>query len=164
MSHHSRCHTSRLRRPTETEPITLMWVDPQERLLARRTLHFLDTEVVWECRSEYWCECLTYGFDLKWKPQSQKLSRFSQALFSSSNSGFDLTLWQNLVAEYSTWRLTKIGDMLPALRGMAGKFEMKLGRYYASLQQEIFELQLLWQANLSKKTQLGMIDWDQTRS
>ncbi|KAI3585622.1 hypothetical protein IWW34DRAFT_608742, partial [Fusarium oxysporum f. sp. albedinis] len=30
----------------------------QKRLLATRTLHFLPYELLWECKCEYWCECM----------------------------------------------------------------------------------------------------------
>jgi len=30
----------------------------QKRLLATRTLHILPYELLWECKCEYWCECM----------------------------------------------------------------------------------------------------------
>ncbi|KAE8362738.1 HET-domain-containing protein [Aspergillus caelatus] len=56
----------------------------QERLFARRIIHYTQEEIVWECRSDSWCECGRLGTDRKLKgrfPQSNNFkTRYAQVI------------------------------------------------------------------------------------
>ncbi|PVH86348.1 HET-domain-containing protein [Cadophora sp. DSE1049] len=75
----------------------------QERLLAKRILHFGSEELIWECRTEQTCEC-------------------AHPFVSRTNLNEpireDCTLaetWQDLVSSYTPLELTYEEDRLPAL-------------------------------------------------
>jgi hypothetical protein len=87
----------------------------QERLLARRVLHFGPQKLIWECASETTCECSLID------PFTPKQIH-TQAL--QSKSAFKkMTRWHEVVEEYSKLALTFESDRLPALRGLITQFQ-----------------------------------------
>lgn len=120
----------------------------QERLLAMRTLHFLPDEFLWECRSQFWCECLSSRADLKWMPPPLQASAYSRAMCSPLSA--DLTqLWQNVIASYTNRQITNIKDKLPALSGIAKSFEQAgMGTYLAGLWLKDLSYHLMWKADV----------------
>ncbi|KAF2007660.1 HET-domain-containing protein [Amniculicola lignicola CBS 123094] len=129
--------------PTNNPLVSRGWCF-QERLLSRRTLHFLDKELIWECRCNYWCECRSGFHNLV-----NSASPFSQVLLDPSSHNL-ISVWQRLISEYSRRSFTKYSDTLPALAGILQKFEdMGAGTYCAGLWRENLVFQLLWVADLS---------------
>lgn len=110
----------------------------QERMLAPRVLHFLNGEMMWECKAETFCECgvmTPYGK--------------SKTLHEYLNSGDSVKLaaiWREIVQHYSWLKLTKVSDKLPALSGLAQKVMQALPnkRYLAGLWEDSLLEDLLW--------------------
>ncbi|KAH8199935.1 hypothetical protein TruAng_005874 [Truncatella angustata] len=123
----------------------------QERLLATRTLHFLPDEMLWECRSDFVCECSSVEADQRWKNGHLRGSLFNVSV--SNPEGADwVALWQQLVKDYSKRQLTDEVDRLPALSGIAARFKTsntRLGRYFAGLWESGILWQMTWQADWS---------------
>lgn len=120
--------------------LTRAWV-LQERFLARRSINFCGSELIWESRSSYSCECM--GMDLQQGHQSQDLALLSgnpkaeyaiseqstllKQLFSRLHQGalspqraYDM--WLELVNEYSGLELSRPWDRYYAFAGIADVF------------------------------------------
>jgi hypothetical protein len=82
----------------------------QERMLSSRVLHYCETELVWECDTTIRCEC---------QPDPRPPS--NRPLRGPADAAALLGLWRRVVEEYSTRKLTKFSDRLPALAGLAKK-------------------------------------------
>ncbi|KAK4959312.1 hypothetical protein LTR10_004114 [Elasticomyces elasticus] len=130
----------------------------QERMLAKRTLHFTRNEVMWDCRA---CGPLseTYPFgvptpsgrlyiqeSLKLGPES--LTKISgDAMIAESPRGTFHRLWTAIQDSYSRCYLTNSEDRLPALSGLAKKMRGLTGdTYVAGMWLHRIEEQLLWVA------------------
>jgi hypothetical protein len=126
----------------------------QERLLATRTLHFLSQELLWECRCQYWCECGGVSTDQMWKSDVMQGSVYNKVMCGSETA--DLTaVWQSLVTNYSRRLLTYERDRLPALSGVAYRFNrLGMGSYLAGLWQKDLLWNLIWQADHASR-QIG---------
>lgn len=110
----------------------------QERMLAPRVLHFLNGEMMWECKAETLCECgrmTPYG-------KSMKLHEY----LNSGDSVKQAAIWREIVQHYSCLKLTKVSDKLPALSGLAQKLMQALPnkRYLAGLWEDSLLEDLLW--------------------
>ncbi|KAI1184947.1 heterokaryon incompatibility protein-domain-containing protein [Nemania serpens] len=101
----------------------------QERLLSQRVLHFLKTEIAFECEESLWCEC--------GEKDSYEDSNYDKEVYRSST-------WEELVEQYMSRSLTYPTDMLPAISAIARDFGMK-GGYIAGLTHEKLFSNLLWQ-------------------
>jgi hypothetical protein len=103
----------------------------QERLLSRRFLCFGSHEVIWECLEEVACPCsMTVG---PFNPRSPGIAaRFKRCPATKaqifSPSADHATLWRSLVTEYSLRKLTYAKDKLPALAGLATRFQVSQSR------------------------------------
>ncbi|KAF4461619.1 heterokaryon incompatibility [Fusarium albosuccineum] len=112
--------------------LTRAWVF-QERLLSPRMLHFASRELVWECRTEVYCDC---GYDHK----SNDNLDFKRLVSTQSIKTSDCTpqqlrhLWYAIVERYSLvmGNLTKQTDVFPALSGLASRIAGLLGEEYAA--------------------------------
>ncbi|KAK7215793.1 hypothetical protein V2G26_003796 [Clonostachys chloroleuca] len=116
----------------------------QERVLARRTLHFTSTQVYWECGKGVYCETLA---QLR-NTQSQFLGD-SNFPYSSLEYYRDerIRLVQHLYEFYSTLDLTRDSDRSKAILGI----ETRLARFFKSRShygvfERSFHRMLLWQA------------------
>ena len=124
----------------------------QERLMSTRTLHFLQQEMIWECKSDFGCECLSIEADQSWKKSKIRGSLFNRMRSGELGSLNWTTVWTDLITEYSKRLLTNEADRLPAIYGIARQFQglsveqIKLGRYLAGHWEENFVWQLTWQA------------------
>jgi hypothetical protein len=129
------------------------WV-MQERLLSRRTIHFTERQIYWECGSLFWAEngdtTTPMGAD-----SIKMAATFYRCLLKSSDRIQDLskniaismllTIWSELVTEYSKLQLTLEKDRLPAIRGMARIASLYLpGRYLSGLWEHNLSSSLLW--------------------
>ncbi|KAI0012356.1 heterokaryon incompatibility protein-domain-containing protein [Xylariaceae sp. FL0662B] len=95
----------------------------QERYLSRRTLHFTDLQVFWECDEEASCEFCPMGlseyFDDRIKPSTY---------FSLDRRPLTHDKWPWLVVWYSRARLTKPEDRLAAIAGLARTMQNEQSR------------------------------------
>lgn len=90
----------------------------QERYLSQRILHFDTSQVVFECKHHYITED---GYKHPWKLD----------WFNTTDTGIlghphfyyrGIKSWANIVFHYSSLKLTRPSDKLPALAGLARKF------------------------------------------
>lgn len=122
----------------------------QERTLAPRVLHFLNGEMMWECKAETFCECgrmTPYG-------KSKTLHEY----LNSGDSVKQAAIWREIVQHYSCLKLTKVSDKLPALSGLAQKLMQALPnkRYLAGLWEDSLLEDLLW---VKLKTSENEVPW-----
>lgn len=118
----------------------------QERKLSIRQVNFLETQIVWTCREAKFHE---HGM----------IDEYDQIFWSNDDSlkgckrGPEKPLisfnhWQRHVVEYAPKNLTYASDRLPAISGMASRFQAVLqGTYLAGLWQEEFPFWLGWYAD-----------------
>ncbi|KAF8861076.1 HET-domain-containing protein, partial [Acephala macrosclerotiorum] len=116
----------------------------QERLLARRTLHFHAKELVWECASGLSCECSRLEGHRWGDPdgllqvvagsRESKLEQlkmmYTSILSPTATEAKILDVWLELVTEYCSLKLTKQMDRLPALSGLATRVASRLSSEY----------------------------------
>lgn len=127
----------------------------QEQFLATRIVHFLETEMVWECFQDSNCECegmneynrrrcwRTLGFTEVLEPQLWKRTWFE--LQNMRDSSALLQEWWGCVEQYTCRKLAFKSDILPAISGLAKDFsEDILGRYCAGQWSNDFPFGLLW--------------------
>ncbi|TVY38528.1 hypothetical protein LOCC1_G007610 [Lachnellula occidentalis] len=84
----------------------------QERILPRRTLHFAETQIFWECEkkfsSEFFpCDCVGVPPEHDWN--------------SLPKPPFDCGQWMSMIGVYSRCKLTYSSDKLVAISGIARK-------------------------------------------
>jgi hypothetical protein len=123
--------------PPGTTPLPLIsrgWAF-QERLLARRILHFGPEELIWECLEQTQCQCInsdgarvdgtaSHFSDTTWGNRALLLKnalhiRNLASLDEGERHGF----WHRLVEEYSKRHLTRKSDIFPALAGVTQRFQ-----------------------------------------
>jgi hypothetical protein len=124
-----RVHQGINRQPSDHAPLFQRAWAFQERLLSQRILHFLKTEIVFECEESLWCEC--------GEKDSYEDSNYDKEVYRSST-------WEELVEQYVSRSLTYPTDMLPAISAIARDYDMK-GGYIAGLTHEKLFSNLLWQ-------------------
>jgi hypothetical protein len=139
------------RSPFQMSPAPLFergWIY-QERLLSARVLYFEDSELLWDCRTDVFCECGDFPQSFITKTDSfhviHNLYMLSQAredgfyedehthchlVFDENDSGLYDWWHQKAVVAYAQLKLTKESDRLPALSGLAGLVAQKTGDVY----------------------------------
>ncbi|CZR59904.1 uncharacterized protein PAC_09799 [Phialocephala subalpina] len=128
-------------RPTENPLFTRAWAF-QERLSARRTLHFCSNEMVWECNSSTQCECC--GLQNMGTLESLKVgqsrlhkNRLRGRRDAEANMAYvheAVEHWNEIVRQYTRCNLTYFSDRLPALSSLAEQLNIRsLGGYFAGL-------------------------------
>ncbi|KAK8248607.1 heterokaryon incompatibility protein-domain-containing protein [Phyllosticta capitalensis] len=132
---------------TDGEPPPLLqraWVY-QERVLSPRMLHFGDQELLWECKEVTTCECGVWvdRNSAKTCPRVDVLPsnvRGSRRKLQTSN------LWHKAVEDYTSLRLTRESDRLPAIAGIAKQLQQTQGSgdYLAGLWRDSLLEDLLW--------------------
>ncbi|KAM7192328.1 heterokaryon incompatibility domain containing protein [Naviculisporaceae sp. PSN 640] len=130
----------------------------QERILARRVVHFTKKELVWECKSSRWCECGGIGEGLE-KGQSliNNMSAALEAAVSLSDNGERRgrvsPLWRECVMSYSKRNLGRDSDRLPAISGIATLLLPPGGEeeYIAGLWKEAMPFDLLWRCDQTSR-------------
>lgn len=102
----------------------------QERLLARRTLHFAPFEIIWECKEALFCECQGIFRDSEGLQGniSPKIA-YERAGKVNAHAGGRETqvttvakMWSQMVSGYSGRQITFMADKLPAISGLAQRF------------------------------------------
>ncbi|RBR10225.1 uncharacterized protein FIESC28_09611 [Fusarium coffeatum] len=127
----------------------------QERHLARRYLCFGPNEIFWECQEDVACSCtMAEGpfnprgptEDLPKLPECEPF-KYQCSRLNDLSSNEIATLWRRLATDYSTRNLTKPTDKLPALAGLANKFQRAIGSsYLAGLWLKSLREDLAWHA------------------
>lgn len=109
------------------------WV-VQERYLARRTLHFYEEQIFWDCHTSSKCETFPRGYP-----------RGFESAFNLDNHTLDIDAWHGIVFRYSRGQLTYTKDKLVAIGGLARAVQMNTkDSYLAGLWRKDLEYQLLW--------------------
>lgn len=140
-------------------PLNVRGWTMQERLLARRILHFTAHEMIWECQKTFYCECGGIIQDLQLKDETAKESFARVKAILNSNRTTSLpsltcpgdTLrnqsffryWTVLMTEYTTRRLTFESDRLPGISAIARNFGLAK-TYIAGLWLEDLPWHLAW--------------------
>lgn len=130
----------------------------QERLLATRYVQFRSQEIVWECQSSIWCECgtLSRPSQLRWDTSKPSFNMLLQAPDISSV----FSLWSRVINAYAVKSLTNSDDILPALSGLAKRFQAHIdGKYLAGLWEKDLPLNLLWEAHAAKHPSYRAPTW-----
>ncbi|KAI0187194.1 heterokaryon incompatibility protein-domain-containing protein [Xylaria flabelliformis] len=118
----------------------------QEMLLSRRVLFFGRFEVTWRCSSLNICNCCASPFafleqSFKFFNNIWQFQELDQLTTQQRK-----VLWYRLVEQYSTKELTKLEDTLPALSGIAQRFQsIRKCRYLAGLWEDNLIEDLCWE-------------------
>jgi hypothetical protein len=153
----------------------------QERLLSRRTLHYTETEMAWECSSCLRCECTltaekTNGYCFKRRYiQSTDVKDYGEMAGRGFSNSLEHTdgwkrhvqekqegapiihlNWHQIVWEYTARQLTRSSDRLPALSGLAATMERATSSVF-STQSYAFGL---WKRSLALDLCLYTVQWD----
>ena len=125
------------------------WV-VQERLLARRVLHFGAQSLFFECCEHEACEtfptCLPQIFH-----GANSVNQFKRIYGTeedlSNNRLTEHRLWERVVQAFTRSNLTHESDKVVSLSGIAEEFQRKIikDKYVAGLWETALEDQLLWQ-------------------
>ncbi|KAH7376679.1 heterokaryon incompatibility protein-domain-containing protein [Plectosphaerella cucumerina] len=138
----------------------------QERILARRCVHFTCIDLVWECKRERWFE--TPGENEGGGAGAAKTAinnlsgAFLQCVRLGNSPGHDSTLaktvpvWRQFVMSYSKRYLTDMDDRLLAISGIAGMIrrEARGSVYAAGLWADAMPFDLLWRCDMSSGNRL----------
>jgi hypothetical protein len=124
----------------------------QEKLLARRVLHFSSHQLFWECREHQACE--RYPDGLPGVPKKDGFKAIHDySIWGGSSLAVPVSLstrddWAELVHLYTSMSLTDPNDRLIALSGIAKARAAKLGDVYiAGMWLRDLAHQLLWHAS-----------------
>ncbi|KAK3323337.1 heterokaryon incompatibility protein-domain-containing protein [Cercophora scortea] len=140
----------------------------QERILARRCVHFTVTELVWECKRSRWCECEGIeGIQPAAAGNMNLINNMSAAFEACVSMPRDtsesaavekvIPMWRECVMGYSKRRLTDPEDRLVAISGIARILRGVEGRekYLAGLWADAMPFELLWRCDQSRVAGLG---------
>jgi hypothetical protein len=119
----------------------------QEHVLSTRVLHYTATELLFECKTSYRCECMP---DRKAYPTTPSL--IPKAVGSKKTNAV-YEAWQRIVEKYSVRDLTVAGDKFPAISGIASKIRKAThSEYLAGLWKGNLASDLLWTASALAST------------
>ncbi|KAJ4365012.1 hypothetical protein N0V83_008628 [Neocucurbitaria cava] len=124
-------------------PLTFRAWALQEHVLSTRVLHYTATELLFECKTTYRCECMP---DRKAYPTTPSL--IPKAVASKKLESV-WQAWERIVEQYSLRALTVPSDKLPAISGIASKIRKAAhSEYLAGLWKGNLALDLLWHASI----------------
>ena len=128
----------------------------QKRLLASRIIHYTESEMVWECQEQLWCECqLIQLNDQPRRPDFENsvttnLDSFKlcyATAVASTDPNIRANSWNKFVERYSELALTLGTDLLPGISGIAREIALPaLGTYLAGLWKYQLPQALLWRS------------------
>ncbi|KAL2073917.1 hypothetical protein VTL71DRAFT_11243 [Oculimacula yallundae] len=140
------------------------WIH-RERQLARRILHFTDTELVWECcgvkGTAFASEMLPMGglfeFGLFNMDQKYQIGRLQQGLTEGDEETY--ATWNDVCEKLSEKNLTQPLDMPMVLSGLAKNFASNLpgDKYIAGVWNSTLPHSLLWKTRVFKPKDLEYI-------
>ncbi|KAK0751070.1 heterokaryon incompatibility protein-domain-containing protein [Schizothecium vesticola] len=119
----------------------------QERLLAKRIVHFTRMELIWECWTSSSCECGELRDEVTRQAFPFAKSKHREAIF---NNGVDgrLRAWDDVMAGYSVRNITYYQDRVQAIASIALQFDSGsnsgLGRYLCGIWEADLPMGLLW--------------------
>jgi hypothetical protein len=97
----------------------------QERLLSRRLIHFAREELVWECQEQRLCDC---GY------HAGSVRSFQGTWLACAEPNRLFDRWHGILDMYSSMHISYESDRLPALSGLAKRFqEFGCGDYVAGI-------------------------------
>jgi hypothetical protein len=129
-------------RCVQSQPLVKRAWALQERLLARRTLHFSKTEIFWECKNKLACESF---------PDQIPSILF---LLEDFNKTEELD-WHYIIRYYTTAKLTYGSDKLVARSGIAKIFQqITKDQYLAGMWRRGLESTLCWRVGVNKPLEL----------
>lgn len=101
----------------------------QERLLSKRFIHFTKCEIQWECMEGKFCEC-----------------RHDEDFYSKKGkTDTDELSWTSFVSEFTSYDLTMYKDNLPAMSGLAMRYnKVTKMKYLAGLWKENLTYDFNW--------------------
>lgn len=130
----------------------------QEVLLARRVLHVCASELIWECKTLYTCEC--GSIDSAFQPKATAPTpKESNNLTIGPLRGQEFALicdnlysiqathdfWLKIARQYSSLSLTRPSDRVAALAGLANAIQgVTNGKYLAGIWIDDLARSLLW--------------------
>lgn len=127
----------------------------QERILAKRVLHFCSGQLFWECKHGTSCERFPQGLPPYFDAQDLHFKKFAQISRRPDGDGstrdpvFSVehyVMWRKVVKAYSSSLLTYPDDKVVALSGVARLMQrIFLHQYVAGMWRPDLESQLLWQ-------------------
>lgn len=127
------------------QPLTTRAWALQERLMAHRVLHYCKDQMRYECNEEFLTEDGIYE-DGRRNSLFPSHKPIYEPLLRRSQHSADHALWYRLLWDYTSRRLTKPSDKLPALSGLARKFASRLRcEYVAGLWSNALIEGLSWQ-------------------
>jgi len=130
----------------------------QETLLARRVLHVCASELIWECKTLYTCECGSIGSPFQQKPTGPtpiepnnslatplRKQEFAQICDSLRSTQAAHDFWLTAVNHYASLHLTRPSDRAAALAGLANAIQgVTDGEYCAGIWIDDLARSLLW--------------------
>ncbi|KAJ4294411.1 hypothetical protein N0V90_008101 [Kalmusia sp. IMI 367209] len=113
----------------------------QEHVLSTRILHYTATELLFECKTSFRCECSPSRKLLATTPSlipkaTAKMNKHPEVIWDA---------WHRVVEQYSRRNLTIRNDKLPAISGIASKIqEATKSSYITGLWEDNLAFDLLW--------------------
>lgn len=119
----------------------------QERLLARRTLHFTKDQLFWECEHMLANESHPEGIETALDRPPGEFRRMLNQFLDGEGTESHEVKWLSLVGQYTRCNLTRDSDILIALSGLARRWsEVFPDQYLAGIWEQSLEKGLLWHA------------------
>lgn len=125
----------------------------QERLLARRVLHFGARQMAWECCEENLASNEEHPTGQHVVERDHNMDMNTKARFEAMDSSDAIGTWNMVIEKYSGMALSFADDKLVAISGIAKHVRAKIGHlsdpqpsYLAGLWQTEIMSQLLWLA------------------
>jgi hypothetical protein len=159
-------HAHSDRSPFQNSPAPLFergWIY-QERLLSARVLYFEENELLWDCRTDVFCECgdfpstvihqadyyhIIHNLYMLCQAREDGFNevehKHCELSFDNNDSGVYDWWYTKAMIEYTRLKFTKESDRLPALSGLAKLMVQKTGDVYlAGLWKRDLVKGLLW--------------------
>lgn len=134
----------------------------QERLLSRRVLHFTPNQLFWECLNQEASEVQPDGIPegsstliKNWSLEEFKITRHPGSVWEVGRPN-PYGIWGYIVRQYTRGELSKPGDKLVAISGIAKLMQRYLGgedEYVAGLWKRHLVHQLLWEVESKQAVQ-----------
>lgn len=145
VSHYmDRHHRPLLKSPLNTRAWAL-----QENLLAKRIVHFVEREILWECIEDLKCECMemdhiTTSDRRRHAIGAVRKDQFIRLSYNEETFGIH-ELWLGLLSHYSTLNISYDTDLLPALSGLANLWQSRgAGKYLAGFWEDYILESIIW--------------------
>lgn len=130
------------------EPLSHRGWALQERVLAKRIIHYNERQIYFECDQGIFAEDGSHRKDRHCRLNKRLSPSLKSPTSSDSVDDYeaDLGLWHTLVWGYGKRKLSKPTDRLPAISGLARLFHKRFGgQYVAGLWSKAMMAGLAWQ-------------------